>query len=200
MKNLKLISVLALGLMLALVSCNKEDKAKRENADKILDFAESALETDGKDFEKTILAQGFQKVSDEGGQVIYQKGEDEGWNLFYANGIVTQADYVKMFESSKYKEYLNEFIINTDQILKRYKTICAGEIMTNTTELQTSSMSQFKNEAKKTNAADFTIKVNHKIEATAFRFPDRGAQTRIVYGGDNKFSIWLGAAYAELDD
>ncbi len=201
MKNLKLISVLTLGLMLALVSCNKEDKAKRENADKILDLAESAIETDGKNFEKTILAQGFVKeeASEQSvGRVVpYSKGDTEGWALTYRSDYVIMAVHMTFFKSSQYSDYLNEFVISTDQILKRYKLGSAGTILTSVTELQTTNMSQFKKEAKNTKAADFTDSKKHNILATALGF-DRAGQAQIQFNGNDNFAILLGASNDEL--
>ncbi|MCQ2351460.1 MAG: hypothetical protein MJ003_05740 [Paludibacteraceae bacterium] len=197
MKNLKLISVLALGLMLALVSCNKEDKAQRKSVDDTLSLAKSALETDGKEFEKKILAQGYTKIEESDASISYLKGENEGWILTKKYGEIQIALHVKQFEGSQYNEYLNELITNADQLTKTYKDVFQGLIMTQVTMSSYTGISQFKNEVKKTQASDF-IEKNFVSAAGINAFEGLVALTQILYT-EKKFQLSLGVSTPNVD-
>ena len=75
MKNLKLISVLALSLTLAFVSCKKDNSAE-SSFDKVA-AAKAALRTDGKTFEGLLKENGYSSTQFDDKCHKYIKGDDE---------------------------------------------------------------------------------------------------------------------------
>ena len=93
MKNLKLISVLALSLTLAFVSCKKDNSAEPiEPAFDKVAAAKAALRTDGQAFDKVLKENGYSSTQFDDTYHRYIKGDDSCMVLLNKN-IVTGVQF-----------------------------------------------------------------------------------------------------------
>lgn len=86
MKNLKLISVLALSLTLAFVSCKKDNPAE-SSFDKVA-AAKAALRTDGQAFDKVLKENGYSSTQFDDKYHKYIKGDDACLALLKENIVI----------------------------------------------------------------------------------------------------------------
>lgn len=115
MKNLKLISVLALSLMLAFVSCKKDNSAE-SSFDKVA-AAKAALRTDGQAFDKVLKENGYSSTQFDDKYHKYIKGDDECMVLLKEN-IVTGVNF--FFVKDNFDAVKAEFASNEAACAKAY--------------------------------------------------------------------------------
>ena len=115
MKNLKLISVLALSLTLAFVSCKKDNPAE-SSFDKVAS-AKAALRTDGKTFEGLLKENGYSSTPNDDNCHNYKKGDDECVVVFKEN-IVTGVNF--FFVKDNFDAVKAEFASNEAACAKAY--------------------------------------------------------------------------------
>ena len=115
MKNLKLISVLALSLTLAFVSCKKDNPAE-SSFDKVA-AAKAALRTDGQAFDKVLKENGYSSTQFDVKYHKYIKGDDECLVLLKEN-IVTGINF--FFVKDNFDAVKAEFASNEAACAKAY--------------------------------------------------------------------------------
>ena len=118
MKNLKLISVLALSLTLAFVSCKKDNPAEPiEPAFDKVAAAKAALRTDGKTFEGLLKENGYSSTPNDDNCHNYKKGDDECVVVFNEN-TVTGVQF--FFVKDNFDAVKAEFASNEAACAKAY--------------------------------------------------------------------------------
>ncbi|MCQ2050576.1 MAG: hypothetical protein MJZ22_06210, partial [Candidatus Saccharibacteria bacterium] len=115
MKNLKLISVLALSLTLAFVSCKKDNPAE-SSFDKVA-AAKAALRTDGQAIDKVLKENGYSSTQFDDKYHRYIKGDDACMVLLNKN-IVTGVQFC--FVKDNFDAVKAEFASNEAACAKAY--------------------------------------------------------------------------------